>query len=167
MEIRHAKEKDFDRIMEIYAYARKFMAENGNPLQWGATNWPPEELIRKDIENGNSYVCVHEGKVVGVFYYVYGKDIDPTYAVIENGTWMSDSPYGVVHRIASDGSVKGIGTYCLNWALKQSGHLRIDTHEDNKVLQNLLTKLGFEYRGIIHIVEDNDPRLAYELTNGE
>lgn len=33
MEIRHSTENDFDRIMEIYEYARNFMAENGNPNQ--------------------------------------------------------------------------------------------------------------------------------------
>jgi hypothetical protein len=28
---------------------------------------------------------------------------DPTYAVIENGNWLNDEPYGVIHRIASNG----------------------------------------------------------------
>ena len=32
--IRIAKEKDLKRIEEIYVYARKFMAEHGNPTQW-------------------------------------------------------------------------------------------------------------------------------------
>ena len=49
MEIRHSKEADFDQIMKIYKYARKFMAENGNPNQWGPTNWPPEELIHSGV----------------------------------------------------------------------------------------------------------------------
>ena len=77
-------------------------------------------------------------------------------------SWLSDSPYGVVHRIASDGSVKGVGTFCINWAFAQSGHLRIDTHGDNVVMQNLMKKLGFTQCGTIYVVEDNDPRIAYE-----
>lgn len=162
MEIRHATENDFMRIMEIYAYARRFMAEHDNPKQWGATNWPPEELIHDDIRNRNSYVCEAEGRIVGVFYYNYGQDIDPMYAVIEDGAWISTEPYGVVHRIAGDGSVRGIGTFCINWAYEQCGHLRIDTHEDNYVMQNLLLKLGFRRCGLIHVLEDNDPRIAYE-----
>ena len=72
------------------------------------------------------------------------------------------SPYGVVHRIASDGSVHGTGSFCLNWAYAQCGHLRIDTHGDNIVIQNLLKKLGFVFCGIIYVQEDNDPRLAFE-----
>ena len=38
----------------------------------------------------------------------------------------------------------------------------MDTHGDNIVMQNLLKKLGFVYCGIIHVEEDDDPRLAFE-----
>lgn len=31
MKIRKSTEKDIPRMMEIYAYARSFMAEHGNP----------------------------------------------------------------------------------------------------------------------------------------
>ena len=167
MEIRKSTFQDVPRMMEIYSYARKFMAEHGNPRQWGPRNWPPEDLIRRDIQAGNSYVCVNdEGRVIGTFYFVQGKDIEPTYSVIEDGAWMDDSPYGVVHRIAGDGSEKGIGSFCIQWAFRQCGHLRIDTHGDNTVMQNLVKKLGFVYCGVIHVVEDSDPRLAYEKTGG-
>ena len=46
MKIRKSTEADFDRIMQIYAHARDFMAKTGNPNQWGPTHWPPEDLIR-------------------------------------------------------------------------------------------------------------------------
>ena len=164
MKIRKSTEQDVPRMMEIYAYARKFMAENGNPDQWGRNQWPPEALIHEDIKSGNSYVCVNEeGKVIATFYYIQGKDVEPTYPGITDGKWLDEGPYGVVHRIAGDGSKKGIGEFCLNWAFEQSGgHLRIDTHGDNKVMQGLLKKLGFVHCGTIFVYEDNDPRLAYE-----
>lgn len=162
MEIRHSTEKDFDRIMEIYVIARKFMADHGNPNQWGPTNWPPAKRIHQDIVDGKSYVCVHDRKVVGTFFYDYGKDVEPGYLKIEDGAWKDDSPYSVVHRIATDGSVKGVGSYCLTWAYDQHKHMRIDTHGDNIVMQNLVKKLGFEHCGIIYVEEDNFPRLAYE-----
>lgn len=163
MRIRKTTEADFSRVMEIYARARSFMAEHGNPNQWGPTNWPPEELIRQDIRNAKGHVCVDDNdRVIGTFFYDYGQEAEPGYRDIEDGAWRDQEPYGVVHRIASDGSQKGIGAFCINWAFEQSGHLRIDTHGDNVVMQNLLTKLGFQRRGIIHVVEDNYPRFAYE-----
>ena len=165
MHIRHSTERDVERMMEIYSYARAFMADHGNPRQWGPTNWPPEELIRRDIRDGNSYVCVNtEGKVIGTFYFVQGKDIEPTYRDITDGAWRDDSPYGVVHRIAGDGSEKGIGSFCIDWAFDRCGHLRIDTHGDNTVMQQLLKKLGFVHCGTIYVEEDDDPRLAFEKT---
>ena len=165
MEIRHSMEKDFAQIMKIYEYARSFMAAHGNPNQWGPTNWPPEELIRSDIADGNSYVCICENKVVGTFFFCHGVDIEPAYHKIEDGAWIDQSTYGVIHRLASDGTVGGIGQFCIEWAYKQCGHLRMDTHGDNKVMQNLLKKCGFEYCGIIYVEEDIYPRLAYEMVS--
>lgn len=165
MEIRHAVMGDLPRMMRIYDRARQFMAEQGNPKQWGATNWPPEALIRSDIEAGNGYVCVEDGNVIGTFFFRQGQDIDPTYREIQDGAWLDDSPYGVIHRIASDGSVKGVGRFCIDWAFRQCAHLRMDTHGDNRVMQNLLASCGFVHCGTIYVQEDDDPRLAYEKTD--
>ncbi len=163
MKIRKSTIQDLERMMEIYAHAREFMAAHGNPDQWGPTNWPPEALIRRDIAEGNSYVCVNDAKdVVGTFFFNHGTDIEPTYREITDGCWLDDSPYGVVHRIASDGSEKGTGSFCINWAYGQCGHLRIDTHGNNTVMQNLVRKLGFVHCGTIYVEEDNAPRMAYE-----
>lgn len=162
MDIQRATPPDLPRIMEIYAHARAFMAEHGNPRQWGATNWPPEELIREDIGRGACHVCLTSGRVVGTFFYDFGQDVDPAYLCIEDGQWLDGSPYGVVHRIASDGSAHGVGAACIGWAFERCGHLRMDTHPDNVVMQSLLAKLGFVRCGIIHVPEDDDPRVAYE-----
>ncbi|MCR5138401.1 MAG: GNAT family N-acetyltransferase [Oscillospiraceae bacterium] len=163
MKIRHSTGQDFDRMMEIYSFARSYMAEHSNPNQWGPTHWPPEDLIRSDIRNGSSYVCLGENDtVIGTFFFTHGKDIEPTYRNITDGAWLDDSPYGVVHRLAGDGSEKGIGAFCINWAFEQCGHLRIDTHGDNIVMQNLVRKLGFVHCGTIYVEEDSYPRLAFE-----
>lgn len=163
MHIRKALMADLPRIMEIYAHARVFMTEHGNPRQWALRNWPPESLIRADIEAGKSHLAIEGERVVGVFFYDKGFGIEPTYAEIE-GEWIGGDDYGVVHRIASDGTVKGTGRFCITWALEQCGNLRIDTHEDNRVMQNLLASLGFKHCGIIYVSEDKDPRLAYSCS---
>lgn len=162
MDIRHAEARDLARMMALYEHARRFMAEHGNPNQWGPTRWPPEDLLRRDIAQGNSYLCVQGDRIVGTFFFAMGPDIEPTYRRIEDGAWRDPSPYGVVHRLAGDGSVRGTGAFCLDWAYRQCGHLRVDTHGDNRVLQNLLGKLGFVHCGTIYVEEDPYPRLAYE-----
>ncbi len=162
MEIRHTTYEDLPRVLEIYAKARRFMAENGNPRQWGNLCWPPEDLVRQDIDTGRGYVCQENGEILGVFYFHQGHRIDPTYAHIEDGAWIGNEDYGVVHRIASSQNRRGVGAFCIQWALEQCGHLRIDTHADNVPMQGLLKKLGFTHCGTIYVGVDPDPRLAFE-----
>ena len=158
MEIRKTKPEELDAVMAIYAHARVFMAEHGNGTQWGTTK-PYREDVENDIKMGYSHVCVENDEIVAVFFY--REAIDPTYLTIYDGAWISDAPYGVVHRIASAGAVKGAGSFCLNWAYEQCRNLRIDTHRNNIVMQNALKKNGFQYCGIIHLL-DGDERLAYQ-----
>lgn len=162
MIIRKSKIADLPKIMQIYDRARQFMAENGNPNQWGNDKYPSIDLIKQDIKSEKSYVCEENGDIVGTFFFDFGKDIEPTYEIIEEGNWEDHSAYGVIHRLASNFTTKGIGKKCFEWAYKQSnGHIRVDTHKDNKPLQNLLKKLEYKYCGII-FVRNNSPRLAYE-----
>ena len=158
MEIRKTKIEELDQVMAIYARARKFMAETGNPNQWGTLK-PPREQIETDIKQGKSYVCVDKGELAATFFY--SDEVYPTYIKIYEGACVNDAPYGVVHRIASAGTVKGAGSFCLNWAFAQCGNLKIDTHHDNVVMQNTLKKNGFVYCGIIYL-ENGEARMAYQ-----
>lgn len=156
--IRFAQEKDLEKIQEIYAYARKFMAEHGNPTQWGQTR-PTEETLRKDIEKEQLYVIEEGNRLQGVFALIIGED--STYRNIEQGGWRDDSMYGTIHRIASAPDAHGIMAQVLAFAWKKIQHLRIDTHENNQVMQHLILKNGFEKCGIIY-VDDGSPRVAFE-----
>ena len=159
--MRTAVPEDLPAVLAIYDGARRFMAAHGNPRQWNTT-WPPEELLKEDIRLGRMLAAEVNGEVAAVFVYFQGVDIDPSYRKIEDGAWAADGVYGVVHRLASSGKYPGMGEFCLNWAFAQCPHQRIDTHGDNKPMQKLVTRLGYVQRGIIHVAEDNDPRLAYE-----
>ena len=121
-----------------------------------------QQIVMQDIFAFRQTGMDDHGRVIGTFFYTFGEDIEPTYRNIVDGAWLYPGPYGVGHRIASDGTEKGTGAFCIRWALEQCGHLRIDTHGDNIVMQNLLKKLGFVHCGTIFVEEDNAPRLAYE-----
>lgn len=161
MDVRKSNLEDLDDILNIYKYARKMMRKNGNPNQWRNTN-PPKEVIVKDIEDGNHYIIENDNTICGVFSFIIGKDL--TYEVIE-GEWLNDELYGTIHRIASNGKYKGIFNTCLDYCEKMVVNLRIDTHEDNKIMQHLIENNGFEYCGIIH-VQDGSPRRAYQKMIG-
>ncbi len=153
--IRLAGQADMEEILKIYAQARRFMAENGNPTQWGQYH-PAQEILENDIHLNRLYVVEGETRLRGVFMFQVGDD--PTYANIE-GSWRSSSPYGVIHRIAGVGG--GVFAAALEYCSGVIGHLRIDTHADNKPMQHVVEKAGFSKRGIIY-VEDGTPRIAYD-----
>jgi len=155
--VRKANLKDLPRVEEIYAYARSFMRQTGNPNQWG-NSYPPREQIVQDIEAGELFVTEDANKIHGVFFFRIGED--PTYDKIYDGNWRSDTPYGTIHRIAGDGT-GGILRIAAAYGAARIDHLRIDTHQNNHVMQKALHRQGFERRGIIYI-EDGSPRIAYD-----
>lgn len=154
-----ALDNDIERILEIYGYARDFMKKSGNPTQW-RNGYPQRELIMRDIENECLYVVKKDDVIHGVFFFKSGED--PTYRVIEDGSWLSQDEYGVIHRVAGDGCEKGLFGAVFEYCTSIMPHLRIDTHADNKVMQHVVEKYGFKKCGTIY-VEDGSSRIAYEL----
>ena len=115
---------DLPRILALYAHARAFMAENGNPNQWGQTR-PTEADVAAHIAARELYVLREEGEIHGVFAFILGED--PTYRVIEQGAWLSDAPYGTIHAVASDGQIHGLLSRIVAYCEQTTPHLRIDT----------------------------------------
>lgn len=162
MYIRNAVTEDLEKILDIYAKAREFQKQTGNPRQWEG-GYPPQELVMEDLAGSNCMVCEEEGEIVGVFAFFLEED--PTYQVIYKGKWLNDRPYGTIHRIAASGRSKGVAAFCFQWAMEHSDHnVKIDTHDDNKVMQHVLEKNGFVYCGEI-ITTDGTWRRAYQKTN--
>ena len=158
MRIRHSRKDDLGEIMALYASARKFMQSNGNPTQW-INGYPQRELIAREIYEGKSFVCMDGDVIAAVFSLICGEE--PTYQEIYEGQWMNERPYGTIHRICVGERRKGVAEFCLRWCLEQCGNIRIDTHQDNLPMQNLLKKCGYTYCGWIKI-EDGSKRVAFQ-----
>lgn len=161
--IRQAKKEDIPRILEIYAKAKDFMCKTGNPTQWNGS-YPDEAVLLMDIQKQHLFVMEDSKNLYACFALIGGND--PTYDYIEGGRWSSNSPYGTIHRIAGDGTKKGILEECVQFARLKYQYLRIDTHEDNKPMQGAILKNSFSYRGIIYL-SNGSPRLAYDWIEKE
>ena len=156
--IRLARKEDMQSLLAIYAAAWQFMRQNGNDAQWGG-NYPGEEDLLADIREQRLYVLEKNDAVCACFMLTDGPDV--TYRVIYDGTWAADTPYGVIHRVASDGTQKGVLAQCVAYARQFYSHLRIDTHQKNLPMQRALAKEGFVHRGTIFIA-DGTPRMAFD-----
>jgi len=157
MQIRKTTLNDLSQVMEIYKYAQARMEDYGNKNQW-LPGYPPQKMIEEDINNGLSYVCAEDDKILAVFFF--STEPDPTYTEID-GAWKNEKPYGVIHRIARAEGAKGAGEFCINWCLSQAPSVRIDTHKDNAPMRKLLVKMGFEYCGTIWLA-NGDERLSFQ-----
>ena len=150
--------------MKIINEAKAFL-KNNKVDQW-QNGYPNEEVILKDIRNNISYVLEDTGEIIGTTSLSF--DVEETYNNIYEGKWISNGKYAVIHRIAVSNNInrKGIGTeiikkseeICLSKGIK---NIKIDTHEDNLIMQKLLEKNSFKYCGVIYLL-DGSKRIAFE-----
>ena len=84
-----------------------------------------------------------------------------------DGAWKTDRPYAVVHRMAFSQHVRRKGLSGKAFTLikdfcDENGidAIRVDTQDENKVMQHILEREGFEYCGLVTF--DGGPKLAYE-----
>ena len=159
MVIRPAAAADLPALRPVFEAAKDIMRADGNPTQWSAPGFPPDALLLRDIARGGGFVILSEDSQV-IAYFALLPSPEPTYDYID-GAWLTDEPYGVIHRMASYPGVHGIFSAIIDFAAARYAHLRIDTHRDNRIMRHLIEKHGFTYCGIIWL-EDGTDRLAYE-----
>ena len=165
MVIRPATAADLPALRPVFEAAKGIMRADGNHDQWSAPGFPDDSLLLHDLERAGGFVIlsgaeggVEESKIVA--YFALLPSPEPTYATID-GAWLTDEPYGVIHRMASYPEVHGVFAAVIDFAAARYPRLRIDTHRDNRIMRHLIEKHGFTYCGIIQL-PDGTPRLAYE-----
>ena len=167
MIFRNTQDKDRAQVVSLWQQARSYFKENGID-QW-QDGYPDEACLQADMAAGESYVLVDEKteEVLATCFISFAGE--PDYDVIQDGSWQKEEPYGVVHRVAVTPARKGQGlagqlidqaaAMCRERGIDS---MRMDTHEDNRSMQRMLTKNGFVYRGIIHLRRDGARRVAFE-----
>ena len=151
---------DCTQIIEIYDQA-KIALRNNKIDQW-QNGYPNIDTLTQDIKNGDSYILKDGDDVVATVLATTKHE--PTYDQIE-GAWLNDQDHVVIHRMATlqTKTKQGIATKCFE-AVEQLfptiHNIRIDTHEDNFLMQKALLKCGFIHCGVI-LLEDGSPRVAY------
>lgn len=161
--IRKAQAKDIPAIMSIVHSAQRALAELGID-QW-QDGYPSVEAIEGDIERGVGYVaCDDTNSPIG--YAAIVLTGEEAYKQIDS--WATCDEYVVVHRLCVSGDCRRQGIsyqlmcYAADLARKQGfDAFRIDTHRGNIRMLQMMQKLGFGYRGIIHY--DSGERLAFDL----
>ena len=162
MEMRLANQNEakvcYQCIEDARAYHRSLGFEQWHP------DYPTQQTILDDIAQNIGYAFVKGNEVIGYCCMIFGNE--PAYKRID-GAWKTEKPYAVVHRMAFSSKARGGGLsrdafqlikdHCL---VNHIDAIRVDTQEENKVMQHILNREGFAYCGLIQF--DGGPKLAYE-----
>lgn len=164
MEFRLAKEIDREKIEKIYEDGSLKLKSLGIN-QWQGNEKPNLNNFSNLNENDIIYVLEDKEIIVSTLI-IYDKDEDYENNLV--GTWNSPKPYVALHRIAtlSGARKKGYGRKIIEFAenyAKENNFksVRVDTHRENKSMQNLLNSMEYNYVGIVYLGGKRE-RFAYE-----
>lgn len=153
MDFRIATEEDIPFIQSVIDDAKKFFL-NHHISQWEGS-YPSINEIIKDIQAKEGYLILNEGEAIG--YFALSFEGEDSYRELFDGTWTLDDAYAVIHRlcILSSYKGKGLSKQCFKQiellVLEHQFHyIRVDTHPDNFIMQNLLDKIGYHQVGLLH-----------------
>ena len=162
MLLRNAKTNEAKAAYQCIEDARVYHSSFGF-VQWHP-GYPTLATIEGDIEAGIGYVFAEGEEIYGYCCIIIGDE--PAYHVID-GAWKTDRPYAVVHRMAFSESARGKGLsgkafalikeFCIENGIEA---IRVDTQDENKVMQHILEREEFAYCGLVTF--DGGPKLAYE-----
>ncbi|ALS38660.1 GNAT superfamily N-acetyltransferase [Enterococcus rotai] len=166
--LRKAEATDLVNIMEIIAAARQMLHDKNIP-QWQNGEGPNEEQLKQDIVLQQCYVLIVDQQIAGLG--ILSTSPEPPYEQIKNGQWQqTPGNYSAIHRVALAPTYqgKGLALLLMNLLITTSRlngclDIRIDTHPENKTMQQLIQKAGFTYCGDILLPVADGERFAYQL----
>lgn len=156
MELRKTEKSEITAVMDIINDSIAGLKAAGID-QW-QKGYPNAKSIENDIEQGWSYVLVEGNEILATLALCFQPD--PNYEKIFEGDWINLEPYAVIHRIAVKMSRKGEGLaliamkHCDEICIKNNVFsIKVDTHRKNHSMQRMLNKAGYQYCGIIYLID--------------
>ena len=104
--LRPAAMNEARQCYEIIEEAKSFQKEQGF-TQW-TDDYPFQDTVIEDIKDGKGFVITSDDEIAG--YMCIDFTGEPAYDNID-GSWNSDEPYAVVHRMAFDRKFIGRSMY--------------------------------------------------------
>ncbi|QIL46427.1 GNAT family N-acetyltransferase [Vagococcus coleopterorum] len=165
MEFLKAKETDKQEILDIFQQGVAYFKNLGVD-QW-QDGYPSMAVVESDIKLGQCYIAKEQEQIRGVIVVTAVPESD--YEQLNKGAWRYDEPYTAIHRLAinKDFPAQGLSQKLLAYAEEITVGLgrqviRVDTHEDNKGMQHILKKQGYQLIGDLTLSDDGGERIALD-----
>lgn len=164
--IRTAAASDLSQIMEIIESAKAEMRASGNN-QWNE-EYPREEHLLKDIEEGVLYIYEIDGAVAGLI--CINEEEPEDYG---DANWSMEGKALTLHRLAVHQGFRGhgVGVQLISHAdvIAAGQNIRLiktDTNSQNRSTQSLLAKCGYTFTGEISLGDHPGRFYCYEKVTG-
>ena len=151
IELRLAKKEEAELCLSFIEDAKAFQREQGI-IQW-TEDYPNIETVLRDIEKSRGYMICSESEPFGYVCVDFGGE--KSYDRVD-GQWKANGKYGVIHRLAFGKNSRGKGAtkevfplikeLCKN---EDAASIRVDTGSENKLVQHIFEREGFEQTGTL------------------
>lgn len=168
MNIRMAETKDIEKILSVVESGRQFL-QSQELSQWQG-GYGPAGHVEEDIANKWGYVFLSQEDII-CGYAALVEGVDECYTNIKDGSWdSSHEPYISIHSLAIDAFFRGKKLAALFMCrlietARSIGYsdIRIDTHPGNEIMQKVILRAGFVYKGIVEFDIPDGTRKGYQL----
>ncbi|MDO5444809.1 MAG: GNAT family N-acetyltransferase [Eubacteriales bacterium] len=150
MQLRKAKNEEFDRIRDFYWNLIDDMKDRKDTVGWKKGIYPTEQFIRESIEDGNLYIIDGENGIIAsvIINSLWNEGYDGL-------PWSVDCPRDnilVPHALAvkADAQGNGIGKRVVQDIIdiaknENKKTIRLDILDGNIAAERLYTGMGFQY----------------------
>lgn len=160
---RTALPSDLDGLLELAAQARRRLQNDGVD-QW-QNGYPGRGILEEDQKLRQAWVWEQDGVLAA--YVCLDTRPEPDYAGIE-GRWLSEGPYGTIHRTMVSDACCGRGLSAQLFSLCEAlcraqgfASVRVDTHAENRRMRHIIERQGYTLCGRVTLA-GGLPRVGYE-----
>lgn len=158
---------DMNIIQSLIKDAQAYLKQNGVD-QW-QDGFPSVEVLEEDIKLRTSFLfCKNK---IPVAFFVVSFDREEEYHHSLEGSLKLEGEYATIHRTAVSAQERsgGISHFLFDFAMYYAyingfEIMRIDTHKDNRIMQHIISREGFDYVELITLDPSRETmkRLVYE-----
>ncbi len=164
--VKLVQKNDMKTVLKIINDGKEYLAEN-NVDQWQICT-PSEKIIENDISRQQGFLIYKDDRPAA--YEVISFEREEAYHNPIDGSMKLEGDYATIHRTsaAKEFRSSGISHQMFDFALlhaylNKKKIMRIDTHKDNKIMQHIIMREGFEYVETVQFTEsDRMRRIVFE-----
>ncbi|MDR1688042.1 MAG: GNAT family N-acetyltransferase [Clostridiales bacterium] len=166
--IRKATSNDANKILTVLESGRVFLQSQGLS-QW-QDGYSPSRYVEKYIANNWGYVMISPGGII-CGYAALAEGTEDCYNNIKGGSWdNTHEKYITIHSVAIDAEFRGknLADPFMHGLIEIAagmgyGDIRIDTHPANIIMQKVILRAGFVYRGMVRYNIPDGNRMGFQL----